>query len=650
MAHDAQSQDTAPPGGQVRHFLLGTAGHIDHGKTSLIRALTGTDTDRLPEEKARGMTIELGFASLEIGTTRFGVVDVPGHEKFVRTMVAGASGIDVALLVVAADDSVMPQTIEHVEILQLLGVSSVVVAVTKIDMVDEDMAALVADEVESLLAETSMTGSPIICVSSVTGEGLEELRSEIVKGAERSAMRPSSPPFHMAIDRVFTVAGRGTVVTGSVQRGRITEGDTLTILPSGRPCRVRDLQSHGSSEPQLSQSQRGAINLGGVDKDDVTRGDELASSGYVMPSRMVNTEISLLTSTGRALPSASIARMAMGTREVRVRVILADRASLAPGESCFAQLRAGEPLLGVNGRRFILRDENASRTIGGGVVLMPNPRRKLGDRELETLVTLRDGDAPSKMLAVLRLAGFEPPDQLRLAAMTGVDLEEIPSLLETLQKKGEFKKVPGTSHAVVPSVLDDTGTLVAGRLARWHREHPELPGRPMEAIIGWIERLAGKTLAKPVADHLIKKKVLKTFGRFVCHPEFAPTLTGADEKIFDAIIAELRDAGPRPKALDKLASAQKIEKKRTRRLADLAVAMGLLVHIDGDTYMDYDADQALRRILTDMIRESGGVTVASFRERIESSRKHVVPYLEFLDREKFTKRQGDERVLTNDVS
>ena len=354
--HDVDGEQASP----VRHFLLGTAGHIDHGKTSLIRALTGTDTDRLPEEKSRGMTIDLGFASLRIGDTQFGVVDVPGHERFVRTMVAGASGIDVALLVVAADDSVMPQTIEHVEILRLLGVSALVVALTKIDMVDEDMVSLVAEDIRELLADTPLSGSPIIPVSSITGAGLDALREEIMLTAARSASRSAAPPFHMAIDRVFTVAGRGTVVTGSVQRGHVTEGAELDILPSGMRGRVRDLQSHGLPESALTHSQRGAINLGGVDRDDLSRGDELSTPGYILPSRMLNVELGLLENEPRELVSASVLRLAMGTRETRVRVVFADRKSLSPGDTCFAQLRAGESLLGVFGRRFILRDESAT--------------------------------------------------------------------------------------------------------------------------------------------------------------------------------------------------------------------------------------------------------------------------------------------------
>ncbi len=359
-----------------QYHILGTAGHIDHGKTSLVRALTGVDTDRLPEEQHRGMTIELGFADLTVEEMRFGIVDVPGHERFVKTMVAGATGIDMALLVVAADDSVMPQTIEHVEILNLLGVRRGVVAITKIDLVDPEMVELVADEVTELLASTPLAEAPIRLVSSTTGVGVEALKETLHDVAQGIEPASSQWPFRMTVDRVFTVQGRGTVVTGSALRGSVSAGDTLEVWPGGRTCRVRDLQTHGVHRDSLMRRQRVAINVSGIDRASVPRGSELATPGYLTASHLVDVRLECLSSSPRPLKSTSTVRLGVGTAEVPVRVVLLGRSMLEPGQSGYAQLRSGQPLTTTYGQRFILRDETAVRTIGGGIVLRPVAGRK----------------------------------------------------------------------------------------------------------------------------------------------------------------------------------------------------------------------------------------------------------------------------------
>ena len=362
-------ESTLPAQSDPRCRILGTAGHIDHGKTSLIRALTSINTDRLPEEQRRGMTIELGFAHLEIDDLRFGIVDVPGHERFVKTMVAGATGIDLALIIVAADDSVMPQTVEHVDILNLLGVDRAVVAVTKIDVVDGDMVDLVVEEIGELLAGTPLAGSPIVPVSSVTGAGLDAIKREIASVARGAGAPIRNRPFRMCIDRVFTVAGRGTIVTGSVHRGTVDAGDTLEVWPGGHTCRVRGLQTHGREEAHLGSGERAAINVSGIDREDLQRGSDLATPGYLNPSPMMDARITVLASHPRPLKSASVVRLGIGTVEVPVRVVLLEGDRLEPGASGFAQIRCGQPLTAALGQRFILRDDAATRTIGGGTVL-----------------------------------------------------------------------------------------------------------------------------------------------------------------------------------------------------------------------------------------------------------------------------------------
>ena len=631
-----------------RHFIIGTAGHIDYGKTSLVRALTGTDPDRLPEEKRRGMTIELGFAAITIGDTQFGVVDVPGHERFVRTMVAGATGIDIAILVVAADDSVMPQTIEHVEILNLLGVQRGVVALTKIDMVDGSMIELVSEELRELLAPTSLSAAPICPVSSTTGQGLEQLKQTILDRSREIPAAQPLPPFRMAVDRAFVVQGRGTVVTGSVLRGTVSGGDTLEIWPGGKTCRVRDLQSHGLASHQLTRGQRAALNLSGVDRDEVPRGVELATPGYLRPAKLLDVRLRSLQTGGRVIRSASKVRLEMGTREVPVRVILHSEPQLGPGQSAFAQLRSGQLLTATYGQRFVLRDESSLRTLGGGVVLRPVGirKRRFEQADFDSLARLESGTPPHRVSEVLRASGFTHPSDLQLCAQAGVELQEIPAVLDQLRKEGHWAAVPGTQVFVVPQTIDDLAGRTAAWLERHHRTHPELPGRPLEAVLGWLERVTkNRTLARPLFDHLLTKKIIKQFGKFVCLPAFAPAISAADEKTLAAMIEQIRAGRFQPPTPAEFAQKNAIDRKRLQRLVTLAVAQGELVPIDGDVHLHAETESGLRSTVRQLIEAQGGVTVAQIREALQSSRKFVVPFVEYLDKVGFTKRAGDLRTL-----
>ncbi|MCH7873549.1 MAG: selenocysteine-specific translation elongation factor, partial [Planctomycetes bacterium] len=614
-------------------MILGTAGHIDHGKTSLIKVLTGTNTDRLPEERRRGMTIELGFAELSIGPVRVGVVDVPGHERFIRTMVAGATGIDLALIVVAADDSVMPQTIEHVEILHLLGISRAVVAVTKIDNVDPELVELVVDEVRELLAGTPLENAPICRVSSVAETGIEELKRAIVGVCAGIAAQPTPTPFRMAIDRVFTVAGRGTVVTGSVQRGSVAQGDALEVWPGGVTCRVRGLQTHGLSCERLARGQRAAINLSGIDRKNLQRGCELATPGYLHPASMIDVRLDSLPSCGRPLKSTSLVRLEYGTTEMSVRVVLLDGGALEPGTSTYAQLRSGQPLATAYGQRFIIRDETAARTIGGGIVLRPVAYRKRREpvAERKRLDRLERGDAADRVEEVLRAARFVRPTDLQLCARTGVELEELPRVLDRLREERRFVPIGGTDVYAVPAALDDLAARLTAWLERHHRQHPELPGRPVDTIVGYLERMAGRALARPLFDLFIARGNLKRLGRFGCLPAFAPSLTAADEKLMAGMIDEIRAGGFQPPSLDNLRDAPPAGRKRLERLATLAVALGELIRVDPKLYLHTAVENQLRERVADLIGRQGDVTVAQVREALDSTRKFVVPFLEYLD-------------------
>jgi len=647
---DESIQSNTDPTGSPRHLILGTAGHIDHGKTALVLALTGTDTDRLPEEKRRGMTIELGFAELTIGDTQFGIVDVPGHERFVRTMVAGATAIDVALIVVAADDAVMPQTIEHVEILDLLGVRRAVIAVTKIDTVDADMVELVVEDVRELLSTTSLADAEIVPVSSITGDGIDQLRTAIAAAAGDVAGSSTKAPFRMAIDRVFTIQGRGTVVTGSVLRGRVSSGNTLKLWPGGQSCRVRDLQAYGLNLEHLEGGQRAGVNIIGVDRRSIGRGEELATPGYLQPSHMLDVHLQVLGTHPRGVRSAQTVRLCIGTTEVPVRVVLLNERVLSPGQSGYAQLRSGQPLVATYGQRFIIREENAVRTMGGGVMLRPvgRRRRRSADAECTSLERLKTGDDADRLEEALRPCGFAKPSDLHTCAATGIEVADLPAVYERLIADARWVALPGTSTRCVPAAMHDVENRLVRRLERYHRSQPEEPGRPVDSVIGWLERGTDKTVARAIFDDMLRQKKLKLIGSFVCLPQFAPRLTAADEKILADIVERISAGGFSPPTLDSMIAPPKLDRKRIDRLARLAVAIEQLVRIDGDICLSVESERRLREIVADLINSGGDATVANVREALTSSRKYCVPYLEYLDRIGFTRRVEDRRVLAGE--
>ncbi len=630
-----------------RHLILGTAGHIDHGKTSLIRALTGTDTDRLPEEKKRGMTIELGFAELSVGSIHFGVVDVPGHERFVRTMVAGATGIDIALIVVAADDSVMPQTIEHVEILRLVGIEHAVVAITKADLVDETMLELVEEEVHDLLEGTSLANSPAVRVSSTTGLGLDALRTQLADAAGRVAQRSSAGPFRMAIDRVFTVQGRGTVVTGSVIRGLVHAGDTLDVHPGGGSCRVRDVQSHGVAGDHVELGQRAALNLIGVDRTRIDRGHELSSPGLVAPSRRVDAWFEVLSSTKKPIKPFARVRICMGTREVLARVGPLDQKPIDASSAAMVQLRSTEPMFATYGQRFIARTENGARTVGGGVVLRPRADRWSRDRdaEREALETLRSGSPADRLTQVLAECAFDPPAMMDLCARTGILPDELPDMLDAMDVAGDRVALDGVDRRVVPTVLDRLFARADRWLEKFHESHPDEPGCPADALIGWLDRKSDAGLGRTLFERLRSDGRVVIRGQFACLPRFAPAMSAQDERLYSAMLAAFRDGLYTPPSLDRLAGSLDTDLKRLRRLAKIAVSYGELIEIDRTIQLAADHEKDMRRIVAEMIASDGAVTVSQVRERLNSSRKYVVPLLEYLDRIKFTRRDGDRRVL-----
>lgn len=672
-----------PPEPPARFGILGTAGHIDHGKSSLVKALTGVDPDRLPEEKARGMTIELGFARLELPGVRLGVVDVPGHERFVRTMVSGATGIDIGLLVVAADDGVMPQTREHVDILTLLGVHTGVIALNKADLAGPDQISHVARQVAELVAGTPLSDWCVLPVSAVSGAGLDELREELgrlarLNGPAVGVDRTGSAVFRLAIDRVFAVAGRGTVVTGSVIDGSVAGGAAVDLLPAGRSCRVREVQSHGSAESAVRAGQRAALNLTGVDREMIERGMELATPGYLTPTRYVDVRLQILSRSRRPLESFQRVRVCMAAREALATTVVlgpiesgpldaarpADAsaigssgslapgaAAIAPGTAAWVQLRFEMPVVAAHGQRFIVRDESAQATLGGGVVLRPVSRRLSRRDDAEACRSLRlmeQDDAAVRAGEALRTAGFETPSDFSLACRAGVQPADAARLREALARSGELAVIGGGAvHRAVLSAARERGIVW---LRRNHAAKPGQPGVPVERFAGWLERRTSAAVGKALFAALQSEGEIVALGPFVAHRSHRPALSPEDSRLLEACVAELAAAGLDPPELARCKCAVSLSKQRLARLVELARTDARLVLIAPQHFASAEAVARFKSVAAELGQGGRRFKLSDVRDALGLSRRPVQTMLEYLDRVQYTRRVGDERVVAEAAS
>ncbi|MCQ2566228.1 MAG: selenocysteine-specific translation elongation factor, partial [Clostridia bacterium] len=428
----------------MKHVIIGTAGHVDHGKTTLIKALTGIDTDRLQEEKKRGITIELGFAHLDFDDgLQAGIVDVPGHEKFIKNMLAGAGGIDLAMLLVAADEGFMPQTVEHLGILQLLGIKNGIIVITKTDMVDEDWLEMIKEDVNSHVKGTFLEGKPVFCVSAYTGQGIKELKDSLHDLVLQTGEKNMRTPYRLPIDRVFSVEGFGTVVTGTLIEGAVNIGDSAVILPDGLECRVRNIQVHSKDTPTAYAGQRVAINLAGIKKSDIARGNCVAAPGSTPTSRMLDVHLQNLPNSDRTIVNNSQVHLYHGSSECLAKVVLLDRDRLEPGENCYAQLRLTEEIATRKGDRFVVRFLSPLETIGGGVVVDPKPyKHKRNDASvLELLAIKENGSEDQKLVQIVDEYGLGMVSSETLAKQQNVSSEDMKISLAELVNEGKVLEI-----------------------------------------------------------------------------------------------------------------------------------------------------------------------------------------------------------------
>ena len=488
----------------MKRVILGTAGHIDHGKTELIRALTGIDTDRLKEEKARGISIELGFAFLDLGEdVRLGIIDVPGHERFVRQMVAGSGGVDIAALVVALDEGVMPQTSEHLDILSLLDIPQGLVVLTKLDLVDEELAMLAEEDARDLVKGTFLEDAPMVKVSAKSGEGLEELRSVLAQLASKAKDRPVHGLLRLPVDRVFTMKGHGTVVAGTLISGSISVGDEVEILPESTRSSVRSIQSHNQQEETAGPGQRVAVNLRGLDASEVHRGAVLTHSGDYIPASMIDVRLKALPRAPFAIRNRQKVRLHHYTSEVEARLVLPDRELLEPGEEVLAQLRTAAPIVPAAGDRFVIRALSPSVTLGGGTIA--NPRGlKLRARSVQSFLQLDPDDEAGIVEAVIRNSGLDGCTRHDLLALTGLSAKRLDKTLDALCNARTAVKVDPTEnrlvHGYFARMLEDK---LLGRIKEFHQQHPLKEGIPKQEL---------RSLA-PGSDKLFRKIIQSLIDR-----------------------------------------------------------------------------------------------------------------------------------------
>jgi len=630
----------------MKHVVVGTAGHIDHGKTSLVKALTGTDTDRLPEEKARGITIDLGFAFLEEpdGLT-IEIVDVPGHERFIKNMLAGVGGIDVAMLVIAADEGVMPQTREHLGICSLLHIRSGLVVLTKTDLVEPDWLELVREDVAGLVRRTFLDGCPVLTVSAKTGEGIPELRAALRTLAAGVTPRGTDHLPRLPIDRVFTIKGFGTVVTGTLMAGRLRVDDRVEVFPAGVQAKVRGLQAHGRTVEQSAAGQRTAVNLQGVERVAVERGNVLGLAGTLVPSELVDGTLELLPDAPRPLKTRDRVRVHAGTSEIMARVLLLDRQELAPGEATLARLRLEGPLVALPGDRFVIRSYSPMLTIGGGTLLdIAPPRFKRKAPTLIAHLTLLREDSPEAVVEEhVRHAGGVGVRVAPLSGRVPFGPERLRALLDTLQTSGRVVAID-RDWFVHPESLARLRELTLGALAQFHRAAPLRPGMSREELRGRAgaadERVFAHLLAALEGEGLVRTDRDKV--RLASHEV---RLSPEQQKAADRLEQEYLTAEAAPPSPEEALARAGQSGDEEHELFQVLIEARKLVRVKESLYFHARALEAIQDKLVAMLRERKEIGPGDIKDLLGISRKYAIPLLEFFDARRVTARVGERRVL-----
>ena len=636
----------------MRSIIVGTAGHIDHGKTSLVHALTGTDADRLPEEKRRGITIDLGFAELNLGDVRLGFVDVPGHERFVKNMLAGAHGIDLVALVIAADEGVMPQTREHFDICRLLEIKSGLVIITKTDTVDEELLELVRAEVEELVTGSFLEGAPVVSLSARTGAGLDELKETLHRLALDLPARESETIARLPVDRAFTMRGFGAVVTGTLVAGEIREGDEMELLPAGVHARVRGLQVHGQSVERATAGQRVAVNLGGVEASAVERGMVLAPAGRLRPAQIMDVRLEVLKSTPRPLRSRSRVRVHLGAAEALARVrVLEDSGEIGPGASGFAQLRLETGVVALPSERFIIRSYSPSRTIAGGRVLDPLATKHRGrenERTRARLEALMKGDRATQAALFVETAEGYGMRRAQLLARTGWRDEVLEEAAREAEKRGLISEAEGVY--IGRASFDRLAKAALEAVASHHKREPLARGLLRETLRERLFSRAAPEVFRAVITRLEKEGALVSEKEFVRARQHSLSLSPSDAAFRDRLEQTYREAALEAPTFTEALERTGVQREREhgRKILQLLIETGLLVRVRDDLFFHREAIEGLVEKLRAYAAEHEPerlIDVPTFKDLAGISRKYAIPLLEYFDRERITRRAGDRRIV-----
>ncbi|MDM7994435.1 MAG: selenocysteine-specific translation elongation factor [Acidobacteriota bacterium] len=631
----------------MRHVIVGTAGHIDHGKSALVRALTGVDPDRLKEEQLRGITIDLGFAHLDLGDVQVGFVDVPGHEKFVKNMLAGVGGIDFVLLVIAADESIMPQTREHFDICRLLGIRAGIVVINKIDMVDPEMIELVRDEVAETMEGSFLENAPILAVSAKTGEGIDGLKKAIHDMAAAVPLRPSNRLLRLPIDRAFSIRGFGTVVTGTLTSGEIQKEQEIELIPGGLTAKVRGIQVHGALTGRAVAGQRTAVNLQGVDLSQVERGMVATVPRVFHATQILDVRLHLLPSA-KPLRNLIKVRFHQGTLEVLARVALIGQDTLAPGESTYAQLRLDAPVFCLHGDTFIIRQFSPTITIGGGTILHPNPaKHKSTDKQALIALKALDGkDLSEKIPVVLEANTKRAMDLNGLNSVFGLPVADLTKICMDLAKAGKLVLLQAPSPILVlPQVVESLKKDTLTQVSNFHKENPLQKGISKEELRKRLYDDLPLEVFRHCLDNLVEKKkiafledAIAIFGREV-------QLSAEEQQVRERIEDFFRKAGYQPPALSDLPNVSGASPEVVRRICFWLLKEKILIKLSDDIIYHQTVIESIKKQIKAKFTAGSKFGVADFKELFDITRKHAIPLLEYLDREKFTRRIGNDRLL-----
>ncbi|MBB6214858.1 selenocysteine-specific elongation factor [Anaerosolibacter carboniphilus] len=629
----------------MKNIVIGTSGHIDHGKTTLIKALTGTDTDRLKEEKKRGITIELGFAHFDLPSgRRAGIIDVPGHERFIKNMLAGVGGIDIVLLVVAADEGFMPQTQEHLNILSILEVKKGIIVLTKTDKVDEEWLELVQEEVRQKTNGTFLESSPIIPVSSSQGIGLEKLVQLIDQLTEETEEKDMRTPFRLPVDRVFTLSGFGTVVTGTQIEGTLATDSLITIYPQDIQAKIRSIQVHGKSVNESYAGQRVAVNLAGIKVEEILRGNVLAEKNSMKSTTMLDIKLNLLKDVSRVLKNRERLRFHHGTSEIFCRVVLLDREELEPGDSCYAQLRLEEYTVAKRGDHFVLRFYSPMETIGGGIILEPNPKKHKRFKEdtLEDLKVKEEGSPEDIIDKIIKQYGNKFETIGYYATQTGMSETMIEEIIGNLILEGSVIRF--SNQITHRTYLDTVEEEIIKLLNEYHGKYPLKAGMLKEELRNKVLPHAKGRLYDSLLEHYEKNQIIKVKGNIVSAYNFEVDFTEEQEKIKNEIENIYLKAEFNPPMPEEFIKSNKDE-KHNRMVFNALLDMNRLVKINDEIVFHVEHYDRAIEILKEFIQQHKEITLSQFRDCLNTTRKYALPLLEHFDQIKLTKRTGDKRIL-----